>query len=107
METIENQKIKRSNTSAIIGFLLTLLNLVISSALLITDSAVALLIFTSVTAALSLILCGAGLSRSKTVVSGKVISVIGIVINVLILSAVLIGLLILILFFRSSSNTGM
>lgn len=104
MENIENEKIKRSNTSAIIGFLLTLLNLVISSALLITDSATALYIFASITSAVSLALCGAGLARSKTTGSGKVISLIGIVINVLIIAALIVFLLALIIFFRSCSD---
>ena len=92
---MENEKIKQHNTSATVGFLLTLLNLVL------------ILIFTSSTALFSLILSIIGFSRSKTIGVGKILSISGIVINVLILTAVIALLLIKMFFVPSCSNTEM
>ena len=68
---MENEKIKQHNTSATVGFLLTLLNLVLSFAFAISGSSVLILIFTSSTALFSLILSIIGFSRSKTIGVGK------------------------------------
>ena len=102
---MENEKIKQHNTSATVGFLLTLLNLVLSFAFAISGSSI--LIFTSSTALFSLILSIIGFSRSKTIGVGKILSISGIVINVLILTAVIALLLIKMFFVPSCSNTEM
>lgn len=104
---MENEKFKQHNTSATVGFLLTLLNLVLSFAFAISGSSVLILIFTSSTALFSLILSIIGFSRSKTIGVGKILSISGIVINVLILTAVIALLLIKMFFVPSCSNTEM
>ncbi len=80
------KQVKKSNLCAEIGFLLTLLNLVVSIAFIITGSKNYLLIFASVTALLSLIFSIAGAANAQKIEKGKALSVIGIVANVLILA---------------------
>ena len=89
---------KRTNTCATIGFLLTLLNIVVSIILIVTENAATLFIFASVTALVSLTLCIIGVSNANRAGRGKAVSVIGIVLNVLILLAVAFFLVFLILF---------
>ena len=98
------KQVQKSNLSASVGFLLTLLNLVVSSAFIITGSKVGLFIFSSVTAALSLILCISGKAVAKRTGKGKALSVAGIVINSVILAAMLALAVYLIIGFRSSSQ---
>ena len=95
---------KKSNTCAAIGFLLTLLNIVVSVALLIAENASTLLIFTSITALVSLTLCIVGISNANRAGKGKVLSVIGIILNVLILLAVAVFLIFLILFAQACAG---
>ena len=95
---------KRSNTCATIGFLLTLLNIAVSVILLVTENTATLLIFASITAFVSLALCIVGVSNSNTAGRGKVISVLGIIFNVMILLAVLFFVVFLILFAQSCAG---
>ena len=92
---------KQSNVCAIIGFLLTLLNIVISPVLYVTGNFVTLFIFASVTAAVALILSICGVSNARVSGKGKVLSVIGIVINIAILIAAAVYATFLILFIQS------
>ena len=92
---------KTSNVCAIIGFLLTLLNIVIGVTLIITKNTLTLFIFSSITALISLTLCIVGVSNANRAGKGKAISVIGIVLNVLILLAVVVFLIFIILFAQS------
>lgn len=101
---MENEKVKRSNLCASVGFLLTLLNLVVSSAFLITESTAYLLIFTSVTAVISLVLSICGHANAKKSGKGKFLSIAGIVINALILATLVVFLGWFILFLQSCSN---
>lgn len=103
MNDIRQEKIK-SNLCANIGLLLTLLNLVVSSAFLITGSTSYLLIFTSVTAIASLVLSICGHANANKSGRGKAISIIGIVINAIILATVVVFIGWLILFLQSCSN---
>ena len=92
---------KTSNTCAIIGFLLTLLNIVVGIVLIVTKNTMTLFIFSSITALISLTLCIVGVSNANRAGKGKAISVIGIILNVLILLAVIVFLVFIILFAQS------
>lgn len=81
------KQVKKSNLCAEIGFLLTLFNLVVSSAFIITGSRNTLLIFASATAAVSLILSAFGKVTAGKTGSGGFLSKAGITANVLILAA--------------------
>ncbi|MDE7440173.1 MAG: hypothetical protein K2N23_06680 [Clostridia bacterium] len=80
------KQVKKSNLCAEIGFLLTLLNLVISIAFIITGSMYYLLIFASATALLSLVLSVIGKFAVYKTGKGNALSITGIVANVLILA---------------------
>ena len=80
------KQVKQSNLCAQLGFLLTLFNLVVSSAFIITGSKYLLLIFATVTAVLSLILSSIGKINSRRLERGNILSLIGIIANVLIIS---------------------
>ena len=80
------KQVKKSNLCAEIGFLLTLLNLVVSIAFIITGSKYYLLIFASITALLSLVLSVIGKFNVRKTDKGNALSIMGIVANVLILS---------------------
>ena len=95
---------KSSNMCAIIGFLLTLLNIAVSIVLLVTKKGVALLIFASITALISLTLCIVGVSNANKVGKGKGISVLGIILNILILIAVALFLVFLMLFVQACAG---
>lgn len=95
---------KNSNMCAIIGFLLTLLNIAVSIILLVTKNGITLLIFASITALVSLTLCIVGVSNANKVGKGKGISVFGIVLNILILLAVALYLVFLMLFVQACAG---
>lgn len=95
---------QKSNTCAVIGFLLTLLNIVVSIILIVTENYGTLMIFSSITALISLALCIVGVSNANRAGKGKLIGVLGIIFNVLILLAVAVFLMILLLFIQSCSN---
>lgn len=80
------KQVKKSNLCAQIGLLLTLLNLTISSAFIITGSKNYLFIFTSTMAALSLIVSVVGLLYTPKIGKGKILSITGIIADVLILA---------------------
>ena len=107
---MENERVqreensKKSNTCAVIGFLLTLLNIAVSIILLVTENYGTLMIFASITALVSLALCIVGVSNANRAGKGKVIGVLGIILNVLILLAVAFFLMFLLLFIQSCSN---
>ena len=96
--------IRRNNTCATVGFLLTLLNIVISIVLLITENTFTLIIFTSIMAFASLALCIVGVSNANRVGKGKAISIIGIILNVLIILAVAGFLIFLLLFMQACTG---
>ena len=98
------KQVQKSNLCASVGFLLTLLNVTLSFAFIITDSKWWLLIFSSVTAALSLILCISGRALSRRVGKGKILSITGIVINAVILGLLLAFSIYLIIGMQSSSQ---
>lgn len=99
------KRVKKSNLYADIGFLLTLLNIVIGFPLIMAKSTLVLLTFSPALAVLSLILCISGKAISKKLDGkGKILSVSGIVLNALILAAVLILFLYLTLGLRSSNG---
>ena len=100
----KNESIKRSNTCAAIGFLLTLLNIAVSIILIVTENYGTLMIFASITALVSLALCIVGVSNANRAGKGKVMGVLGIILNVLILLAVAFFLIFLLLFIQSCSN---
>ena len=89
---------KRTNVCALIGFLLTIINIGASVTLIILDKAGIILISAPVAALISLILCIVGVSKSGRLESGKAISIIGIVLNALILLAAAAFLTFIILF---------
>ena len=95
---------KSSNTCATIGFLLTLLNIAVSVILIVTENATTLLIFTTITALISLTLSIVGISNANRAGRGKAISVIGIVLNILILLAVALFLVFAILFAQACAG---
>ena len=95
---------KRSNTNAVVGFLLTLFNIAVSIILLVTENTATCLIFSAVTAFISLIICSCGASNANRAGKGKAISVIGIILNVLILIAVVLFLIIVILFAQACAG---
>ena len=99
-----NMKSGRSNASAIIGFILTLINIAVSIVLLVTDNAATCLIFAAVTAFISLIICITGASKAKESGRGKGLSVFGIVLNVLILIAVALFFTFIILFAQACAG---
>ena len=101
---VNRRRVKRSNTSATIGFLLTLLNIVVSIALIITGNTVTLMLFAAITAVISLVLCIVGVSNANMAGKGKFISVLGIILNVLILLAVLFFLIFMILFAQACAG---
>ena len=89
---------------AIIGFLLTLLNIAVSIILLVTKHGTALLIFASITALVSLTLCIVGVSNANRVGKGKGIGVFGIILNILILLAVALFFAFIILFAQACAG---
>ena len=99
-----NKTIKKSNTCATVGFLLTLLNIVVSIVLIVTDNVVTCLIFAAVTAFISLIICSYGSANAKKAGKGKAISVIGIILNVLILIAVVLFSIFMLLFIQACTG---
>lgn len=101
---VEKGKAKQSNGCASIGFLLTLLNLVVSFALGITENTLTLFIFSGITAVISLVLCIFGDVNSRRAGKGKVISIIGIIFNALILTALIVVATFLLLFIQACSN---
>ncbi len=98
------KQVQKSNLSASVGFLLTLFNLVVSFGFAISSSTAWLLIFSSSTAALSLILCISGKANARRTGRGKVLSIIGIALNTVILIAALIFSIYLIATMQSSSQ---
>lgn len=101
---MENEKVKKSNLCAQIGFLLTLLNLVVSVGFSIAGTTVWLLVFASVTAGLSLILCIYGKINSRKTGTGKVLSIIGIILNAMILTGIAVFIGGMIFFIESCKN---
>ena len=95
---------KRSNASAITGFILTLANIVVSIVLLVTDHAATMLIFTPVTVLISLTLCIVGVSNANRAGKGKGISIFGIIVNILILLAVGVFIIFIVLFAQACSG---
>ena len=95
---------KRSNTSATIGFLLTILNIAVSIVLMVTEHMSTLLIFTTIMALISLTLCIVGVSNANNVGRGKGISVFGIILNILIMLAIAVFFIFLILFAQACSG---
>ena len=95
---------RKSNTNAVIGFLLTLFNIAVSIVLGVTQNTATLLIFATVTAFISLIVCSYGNANSKKLGRGKALSVIGIILNVLILIAVALFLLFAMLFAQACAG---
>ena len=98
------QNEKATNTCAAIGFLLTLLNIVVSVALLVTQKGLTFFIFASITALVSLALCIVGVSNANRAGKGKVLSVLGIILNALILLAVAVFLIFIVLFARACAG---
>ena len=80
------KQVKKSNLCAEIGFLLTLLNLVVSFAFIITGSKNYLLFFASATALVSLIISVFGKINVGKTGKGNFLSKTGIFANVLILA---------------------
>lgn len=103
---MENERAveKSYNTCAAIGFLLTLLNIVISVTLIITKNPLTLFIFASVTALISLALCIVGVSNANKAGRGKIISILGIILNVLILLALAGFLAFIVLFAQACAS---
>lgn len=104
MENERLENYKTFNTCATIGFLLTLLNIVISVALIITGNMVTFLIFASVTALVSLALCIVGVSNANRAGKGKVLSILGIIFSILILLAVVFFIFGIILFAQACAG---
>ena len=95
---------KQSNIFAIIGFLLILLNITVSIILIVIGQMSILLIFASITALISLVLCIFGLSKSKESGRGKALSIIGLILNILILIALALFIGVIILFAEACSG---
>ena len=93
-----NANVKKSNTSATIGFLLTILNILVSIIFLVTGNTTTCLIFASITALISLILCSYGSGNAKRVGKGRAISIIGIILNVMILVGIALVVFVAIVF---------
>ena len=95
---------KRANPCALIGFLLTIVNIGASVTLIILDKASIILISAPIAALISLILSIVGVAKSGRLESGKAISIIGIILNALILIAVAVFFAFIILFVQACAG---
>ena len=99
-----SRRSKASNTCAVLGFLLSLLNIAVSILLLVTENGLTFFLFSFITALISLTLCIVGVSNANRAGKGKFISVLGIIFNVMIIIAVSVFLIFLMLFAQSCAS---
>ena len=95
---------RNTNVCAIVGFVLTLLNIAVSIILIVTDHVGVCLIFAAITAFISLIVCSYGKINAKKTEKGKALSVIGIILNILIIIAAVLFSIFLLLFIQACSG---
>ena len=95
---------KRANVCAIIGFVLTLLNIAASIVLIIIKRPQVILLSASVIALISLVLSIVGVAKSGSLGSGRAMSIVGIVLNALILLAVALFLVVIVLFMQACAG---
>ena len=95
---------KKTNICAILGCILTLVNIAVSVVLIVIGKTAILLPFAAVLALVSLILCACGVSNAKASGKGRGISIFGIVLNALILIAVALFTAFIVIFAKACAG---